>query len=461
MRLGRVAALSALVAGAVFLSSCSTLSRLNPIRRGTTDAQAEADRAKRIPVLALDEKLQPAAALTGVEFSLPAVRAITEWPTPSGPLDQSVENVDAAPNFQVAWRRRFGEKSGRRAHVTAPPISSGGRVFVMDGEAQVSAIDAASGQVVWRTNLNPGSRRDRHAFGGGIAISGARLYVSSGFRFVQALDVATGRVLWKQNTISPIHDAPNVSGGRVYTISVDNQLETFDAASGAPGWKYQALVEPARILAASSPALSGDTVVAAFSSGELVALSAANGTELWNQQLSRNSRTTALSEIRDIPGRPVVFRGDVMAGSHSGVFASVDLRTGQFRWDPLPISMLGTPWAAGDVIYVTSKAGEVVCVARSSGQVYWVRDLNAGRKQVRASRFLGLTKIDRPYWSGPILASNRLISVSTDGRLVALNPRTGEIMSQLRIGSPAVISPIAVSGQVFVVTEEAELIAIR
>jgi outer membrane protein assembly factor BamB len=154
-------------------------------------------------------------------------------------------------------------------------------------------------------------------------------------------------------------------------------------------------------------------VVAAFSSGELVALSAANGSELWNQQLSRNSRTTALSEIRDIPGRPVVFRGDVMAGSHSGVFASVDLRTGQFRWDPLPISMLGTPWAAGDVIYVTSKAGEVVCVARSSGQVYWVRDLNAGRKQVRASRFLGLTKIDRPYWSGPILASNRLISVST------------------------------------------------
>jgi hypothetical protein len=44
---------------------------------------------------------------------------------------------------------------------------------------------------------------------------------------------------------------------------------------------------------------------------------------------------------------------------------------------------------------------------------------------------------------------------------VALNPRTGEIMSQLRIGSPAVISPIAVNGQVFIVTEEAELIAIR
>jgi outer membrane protein assembly factor BamB len=93
--------------------------------------------------------------------------------------------------------------------------------------------------------------------------------------------------------------------------------------------------------------------------------------------------------------------------------------------------------------------------------VYWVRDLNAGRKQVRESRFLGLTKVDRPYWSGPILASNRLLSVSTDGRVVAMNPRTGEVIGTIKIGNPAVITPIAVGGQVFVVTEKAELIAIR
>jgi outer membrane protein assembly factor BamB len=113
------------------------------------------------------------------------------------------------------------------------------------------------------------------------------------------------------------------------------------------------------------------------------------------------------------------------------------------------------------VVFVTSKAGEVICVARSSGQVYWVSDLNAGRKQVRSSRFLGLTKVDRPYWSGPILASSRLLTVSTDGRVAALDPRTGAVTGQIRIGSPAVISPIAVNGTVYVVTEKAELVAIR
>ena len=118
---------------------------------------------------------------------------------------------------------------------------------------------------------------------------------------------------------------------RVFAVAIDNTLLTFDTATGATGWTYQALSESARILAASSPAVSGDTVVAAFGSGELVALRAANGNDLWNEALSRANRNNALSEIRDIPGRPVIYQGDVFAVSHSGVFAATDLRTGQAR----------------------------------------------------------------------------------------------------------------------------------
>ena len=98
-----------------------------------------------------------------------------------------------------------------------------------------------------------------------------------------------------------------------------------DGYAGAPSWTYQALSESARILSASSPAVSGDTVVAAFGSGELVALRAANGNDLWNEALSRASRTNALSEIRDIPGRPVIYQGDVFAVSHSGVFSATSV----------------------------------------------------------------------------------------------------------------------------------------
>jgi outer membrane protein assembly factor BamB len=246
-------------------------------------------------------------------------------------------------------------------------------------------------------------------------------------------------------------------------VAIDNTLLTFDAATGASGWTYQGLTESARILAASSPAVQGDTVVAAFGSGELVALRTANGNDLWNEALSRASRTSALSEIRDIPGRPVIYQGDVFAVSHSGVFAATDLRTGQARWS-LPVVGITTPWPAGDVAYVVSRAGEVICVSRESGQVYWIRDLNEGfNSEKKKGGFLGIggRKPTRPLWSSPLLANNRLIIAGATGELVSVNAKTGVIEKRVNLGGPALIGPIAAGGTIFVLTDEAQLIALR
>jgi outer membrane protein assembly factor BamB len=237
---------------------------------------------------------------------------------------------------------------------------------------------------------------------------------------------------------------------------------TFDAATGAPGWTYQALSESARILAASSPAVSGDTVVASFGSGELVALRVANGNDLWDEALSRASRTSSLSEIRDIPGRPVIYRGDVYAVSHSGVFAATDLRTGQARWT-LPVVGIGSPLPAGDVVYVVSKTGQVICASRETGQIFWIHDLNQGYVAKRRGGFFGLggSKVQRPIWSGPLLSNNRLLMVGTSGQLVALNAKTGAVEKRVELGRPALIGPVAAGDTVYVVTDDAELIAFR
>ncbi len=274
--------------------------------------------------------------------------------------------------------------------------------------------------------------------------------MSSGFREVVQLDATTGRLGWRTPMEAPPHDAPTVYGGRVFVVDVNNELFAFDTDTGLQAWTYQALTEPARILAASSPAVDNETVVASFGSGELVAVRAANGNELWNASLSRASRTNALSEIRDIAGRPVIYRSDVYAVSHSNVFAAVDLRTGVPRWS-IPVSAITTPWPVGDVVYVVDLAGEVICASRDNGQVYWITDLNAGIKK----------KKDHAYWSSPILASNRLITVSSKGQAVALNAKTGVVERHLHTGTDALIGPIAVGGMIYVVTESAQLIAIR
>jgi outer membrane protein assembly factor BamB len=444
-------------------SGCSTLGHLNPFHGGGGESKETAAQGERISIVPAGDRLEVSEALKGQDFALPPPVTVSDWPLPGGTPAQSVEHVDAAPSLEVAWRRSIGRGSTRGYYVTAPPIAAGGRIFVLDAEAGVSAHDARTGAQIWRTNIRPtDNRRDREAFGGGIAYVDGKLYVASGYREVVQLDAGSGALGWRTRTEEPIHAAPTVSNGRVMVVAIDNTLLTFDAATGAPGWTYQALSEPARILGASSPAVGGETVVASFGSGELVALREQNGSDLWNAALSRASRTSALSEIRDIPGRPVIYQGDVFAVSHSGVFAATDLRTGQARWT-LPVVGITTPWPAGDVVYVVSRDGQLICAARDSGQIYWITDLNAGFKPHKTGGFLGIGRhtVLKPVWSSPILANNRVILTSSTGDLIAVNAKTGAVDRRMGIGAPATIGPIASGNMIYILADNGDLIALR
>ncbi|MBS0297631.1 MAG: PQQ-binding-like beta-propeller repeat protein [Proteobacteria bacterium] len=456
--MNRVIKVAALGVACVALASCGTVSKMNPFHG--PKSKIVAAKGERIPVLTYDTTVKPSDALSGVEIALPEAQPVAAWPLPGGNAEQSLENVQAAPDFQVAWRRDIGVKSGAKTQVTAPPVAVDGKIFTMDGQADVVATDAKTGRHEWRTNLRPKSKRDKEAFGGGLAVADGKVLVTSGFRLVAALDAATGKVLWQKNVTSPIHAAPTISNGRVFAVDLDDQILAFDVNNGDQVWSYQALVEPARVLKASSPAVLGDEVVAPFASGELVALSAANGNALWDQALSRTSRMNALSEIRDIPGRPVIYKGDVYAASQSGVFAAVDVRSGNPRWE-LPIASINTPWPAGDAVYIVSKAGEVVAVNRESGQVYWLVDLNKGRTRQEG----GFARIGRhvvhPIWSGPMLSGDRLILVNNWGEAVTLEAKTGKLTKTIKIGDASYMSPIAYDGMIYVVTDNAKLVAIR
>ena len=455
--------LAALLVAALGASGCATVSRLNPFDKKDEGPAELAGEGQRISIIPPDQVLEPAASLKGVDFALPPAEKVTAWALPGGVVEQAMGNVDAAPDLTIAWRKSFGQGAKRGRYLTAPPVAADGKVFLMDAEGRVAALDARSGAQLWRTATNPGdNKRDRLAFGGGVAYADGKLYVASGYRQVMQMDAGTGAIGWRAKTSESIHGAPTVSGGRMFVVALDNTLLTFDIATGAPSWTYQALSESSRILSASSPAISGDTVVSAFGSGELVALRTANGNDLWNEALSRASRTSALSEIRDIPGRPAIYQGDVFAVSHSGVFAATDLRTGQARWT-LPVVGVTAPWPAGDVVYVVSKNGEVICASRENGQIFWMRPLNEGFKSKRKGGVFGLggQRQNRPIWSGPLLANDRLLIVGQTGEMVVLNAKTGEITKRIDLKGSSITSPIALGDMVYVVTQEADLIAIR
>lgn len=460
---------------AATVASCGTVKRAIPFINKDDGPKAVATQGERISILEFEQQLAPSPALSGRDFFVPGPQAVTAWTQPGMNAESDVGHVIAAPEMAIAWRRDVGTSSGRMSQVMSPPVAADGRIFVMDGEATVSAVDAASGAIIWKKNLRTDERdagRSRFGiklgggstgggFGGGVALADGKVFITSGYRQVTALDAATGDVVWQHATDLPIHNAPTVAAGRVYAVDVDNQLIALDAATGNQSWTYRGITEPARIMRASSVAVSGDTVVAPFSSGQLVALRSTNGQPVWEEVLSRTSRTNALSELRDIAGRPVISRGFVYATSQSGVMQALDMRTGAPRWE-LPIGGVNAPLPVGDVVYIVSKTGELTVVNRETGQIYWTRDLNEGRVREEGGWFFGMGKRTvRPSWSGPVLASNRLVLVNSDGQMVSFDPKTGQQTASINLGAPAYIAPAAYNGALYVLTDDARLISIR
>ncbi len=221
----------------------------------------------------------------------------------------------------------------------------------------------------------------------------------------------------------PIVNAPVVNGGRIFFSTHDNHFYALAEADGRTLWDQQGVAESAGILSSTSAAVSGQFVIAPYTSGELFALRVQNGQQAWNDVLSHSGQVTALSELDDIAARPVIDRDMVFAISHSGVMAAIALASGDRAWTR-EIGGTQTPWAAGDYVYVVTGDEQLLCLTRKEGRVRWIHQL---------PQFHDPDDKTHPIdWVGPMLVSDKLILLSSDGFAEAISPYTGQLLGRVR-----------------------------
>jgi outer membrane protein assembly factor BamB len=406
---------------------------------------------ERVSVLRLDRTLVADASISDLRVRLPRPYENAAWSQPGGDASHAMHHLALPDSPSVQWTADVGEAAGDDRRLLSEPVVSGGRIFAMDAAAEVAAFDTGSGSRIWRADLTP-EDEDDDLFGGGIAVDGDRLYVTTPFALVFCLDAATGEVVWQVPVPSPMRTAPTVSDGRVFVLTIDNELVALSADDGERLWSYQGITEAAGLLGGGAAAVSGNTVVVGFSSGELFALRAETGRVLWNESLAGVQRSDAFSTLVDIRGRPVIDRDLVIAVSHSGLLAGVDLRRGSRAWDR-DIGSSQSPWVAGDFVYVIDNNGEVICLTREDGRIRWIQSLPQWEDEE--------DKEDPIYWAGPVLAGDRLIVVGTSGEALSLSPYTGDILGAIDIPSGAHLSPIVAGGTLYILADDATLVALR
>lgn len=166
------------------------------------------------------------------------------------PLKQiTAENVK---RLTVAWTVSTGALEGHQA----PPIVNDGRMFVTTPQNQVLALDAATGDLLWRYRHElPADLQQLHPTNRGVALYGDKLYIGTVDAHVVALDAASGEVVWDRAvgdynlgyyiTLAPLAVKGKVmvgaSGGE---LGIRGFVAALDAETGEEAWKTYTIPGP-------------------------------------------------------------------------------------------------------------------------------------------------------------------------------------------------------------------------
>jgi alcohol dehydrogenase (cytochrome c) len=181
------------------------------------------------------------------------------WPYPNADLAntrQAPASVISSANvaqLQQAWTFRITSKpDGGVGTLAMSPVVVNGVVYIQDMQANVYALDLATGKLRWEYEVNT------QELGGpgpdGVAIADGRVYGDTPHTAF-ALSAATGKPVWvDRNLLNSGQGAfsiqPQAVAGRVYLASSlangpgGGILLALDAASGRVIWKFNTMVGP-------------------------------------------------------------------------------------------------------------------------------------------------------------------------------------------------------------------------
>lgn len=415
------------------------------------DKEAPPLPGERLSVLSHAQTVEPDPELADAEILLPPPSPNPDWPQAGGYANHAMHHIAVGDTLKRIWSVDVGAGASAEQRIVASPIVADGVVYALDTDTRVSAFDAESGTRMWSVDLTPRHEDDGH-ISGGLAFEAGRVFVTTGFAQVVALDAKSGEEVWRRDLDGPMRVAPTVRGGRVFAITLENKLYALNAATGETLWSYAGATEIATLLGGASAAVDEGVVVAPFSSGDLVALRVESGRVLWADSLVSARRTDAVSTLSQIRGRPIIDRGRVFAISHGDTMAAIDMRTGQRIWDR-PIGGLESPWVAGDYLFLLTNDWELVCLSRGNGRVFWVRPLPRYEDEE--------DRKDPIVWTGPLLASDRLIVAGSHGEALAVSPYNGRILGRQELPNGVSVAPVIANGTVYVLTDDADLVALR
>jgi outer membrane protein assembly factor BamB len=439
----RSLALPLVVALAMGLSGCGVFGGKGGAKTPTV--------GNRVPILSrIESGAKVDADLASIAVVVPPEETNPDWPQPGGNANKSYGHLALAPTPSRIWTASIAGSTAKE-RLAASPVIGDGRLYVMDTGGLVTAFDAATGSRIWSKSFTIKGHSNM-VFGGGVSFDSGRVYVTTGLGEVAALEAATGNQLWKVKPAGPLRGSPTIGFNAVYVMTQDNQLHALNAADGTVLWSESGSQGQAGVFGVAAPAAGQGTVIAGYSTGELVAYRYENGRTLWSDALARTSISTQVGTLTDVDADPIIDRGSVFALGQGGRMASYDLVSGQRIWE-LNLAGISTPAVAGDWVFTLTDDAKLLCIQRGTGKVRWLTQLMRYRNEEKRKNPV--------FWTGPVLAGNRLWIANTQGELASAAVADGTVTDFVKLGASVSLAPVVANGVLYVLDDGGRITAFK
>ena len=360
------------------------------------------------------------------------------WPTAGGDL-QGTRSTSASPAIAgtIVWRQ------GSTVPIVPPLIADSESLYFARSDGQLVAVAVGDGRERWALPLGG-------AFDAAPTVAGGLLFAGLRDGRIVAVDTDSGALVWERTSRVPIATSPLVIDGVVYALA-SRVLLALDAADGSRLWEQ----ELGDQLAVVPPVVEGDRLVAPTFSRVLFF------------DLRTGERTFHLNDVFFPPGTSVAISGDRVFAAPRGRLLAFDRAIRRPWWDGIRAAwtwanIVGiapeVPWSpttwgirtfgdthplavGGDRVFLASAAGTVQAFDVETGASLWRRN-------------------GPPIQAGPMITSAGLLLLE-ERALALVDPSSGDAIDRRTFSDAELRDVIVTTHGTYVLTADSTVIALR
>ena len=282
-----------------------------------------------------------------------------------------------------------------------------GVIFAIDPDGQVSAYKGK--ERLWKSKITKQELTAGVEAAEGIVVVGNR----KGQLF--ALDQATGEQKWTTQLSGAILSPSLIQSDRVITIANDGTIFAHDAVSGQQVWAYKLPNVQFSLRGQPAPVRLDDrTILVASANAYVYGLDVISGVPRFQRRVAISEGRSDIQRLIDIVGDPVVAGQYLVTTSFQGQVTVTDLATQRVVWSE-DASSTNRPEVSGDKVFVSTVDGKLNAYSLSTGQLAWQNEELLNRQL-----------------SNPVMLGQSLVVGDMDGVIHLLDPASGKLVGRAK-----------------------------